>query len=75
MTFEHPWALLSFDHPWASCPSRAWAAWEWRSSARRQALLLKAATFLCILLALSVPSMTVYQTKVAVAFWRTLRRA
>jgi hypothetical protein len=32
------------------------------------ALLLKAATLLCILLALSVPSMTIYQTKVAVAF-------
>jgi len=62
MTFEHPWALLLALLP------IGWAAWEWRSSARRQALLLKAATLLCILLALSVPSMTIYQTKVAVAF-------
>src|ERR1022692_2236948 len=62
MTFEHPWALLLALLP------IGWAAWEWRSSGRRHALLLKAATLLCILLALSVPSMTVYQTKVAVAF-------
>ena len=55
MTFEHPWALLLALLP------IGWAAWEWRSSGRRQALLLKAATLLCILLALSVPSMTVYQ--------------
>jgi len=62
MTFDHPWALLLALIP------IAWAGWEWRTSARRPALLLKAATFFCILLALSVPSMTVYQTKVAVAF-------
>ena len=61
MTFEHPWVL-----PLALLPV-AWAAWEWRVSARRLALVLKAATFLCIILALSVPSMTVYRTKVAVA--------
>ena len=61
MTFDHPWAL-----PLTLLPI-AWAAWEWRLSARRVALLLKAATFLCVLLALSVPRMTVYRTKVAVA--------
>src|ERR1700685_2668575 len=62
MTFDHAWALLLAVLP------VAWAAWEWRWSARRPALILKAATLFCILLALSVPSMTVYQTKVAVAF-------
>jgi uncharacterized protein YegL len=61
MTFDHPWALLLALLP------VAWAVWEWRLSARRAALLLKAGTFLCVLLALSVPRMTVYQTKVAVA--------
>jgi uncharacterized membrane protein/uncharacterized protein YegL len=62
MTFDHPWALLLTLLP------IAWAAWEWRSSARRPALLLKAGALFCILLALSVPIATVYQTKVAVAF-------
>jgi uncharacterized protein YegL len=62
MTFDHPWAFL------LALPPIAWAAWEWRLSARRAALLLKAGTLFCVLLALSVPSMTVYQTKVAVAF-------
>jgi Ca-activated chloride channel family protein len=61
MTFDHPWVLLLALLP------VAWAVWEWRLSARRAALLLKAATFLCVLLALSVPRMMVYQTKVAVA--------
>lgn len=61
MTFDHPWALLLALVP------IGWAAWEWRRSARRPALLLKAATFFCIFLALSVPRMTVYETKMAVA--------
>ena len=61
MRFEHPWLL-----PLALLPI-AWVAWEWRLSTRRPGLLLKGATFLCVLLALSVPGMTVYQTKVAVA--------
>jgi Ca-activated chloride channel family protein len=61
VTFEHPWALLL-----ALLPA-GWAAWEWRLSARRTALLLKAATLLAVLLALSMPRITVYQTRVAVA--------
>ena len=61
MTFEHPWVLLLALLP------IAWAAWEWRLSARRTALLLKAGTFLSVLLALSAPRMTVYETRVAVA--------
>ena len=44
-----------------------WAAWEWRDTARRLALGLKAAAFVCIVLALSGPRVVVYQTKVAVA--------
>ena len=62
MNFDHPWALVLALLP------IVWVVWEWRNSARRPALLLKAATFLCILLALSAPSMTIFQTKVAVAF-------
>jgi len=45
----------------------AWAAWEWASSARRMALLLKAGAFAAIAFALAQPRLTVYQTKVAVA--------
>src|SRR6185369_1299521 len=61
MTFEHPWILLLVLVP------AAWAAWEWRSSARRLALVLKAGTFAAIILALAEPRITVFQTKVAVA--------
>src|SRR5665811_1608808 len=61
MSFDHPWALLALLLP------LGWAAWEWRETARRLALGLKAATFVCIALALSGPRVVVYQTKVAVA--------
>ena len=61
MSFDHPWVLLALLLP------LGWAAWEWRESARRLALGLKAAAFLCIVLALSGPRVVVYQTKVAVA--------
>lgn len=61
MTFDRPLALLLALLP------VAWAAWEWRGSARRTALLLKAAALAAILLALAGPRVTVYQTKVAVA--------
>ena len=61
MTFEYPLALLLVLLP------LAWAAWEWASSSRRAALLLKASAFAAILLALAQPRITVYQTKVAVA--------
>ena len=47
MTFERSWALLLAILP------VAWVVWEWRSSGRRLALLLKGATFLLIALALS----------------------
>jgi hypothetical protein len=61
MTFEHPWALLLLLRP------GAWAAWEWRSSGRRPALLLKAGAFAAIAIALAQPVLTVYESKVAVA--------
>ena len=61
MTFDHAWVLLALFLP------LGWAAWEWRESARRLALGLKAAAFVCIVLALSGPRVVVYQTKVAVA--------
>jgi len=61
MTFDHPWLLLLVLLP------AGWAAWEWASSARRLALLLKAGAFAAIALALAQPRLTVYQTKVAVA--------
>ena len=61
MTFDHAWALLLLLLP------AAWAVWEWPSSARRLALLLKAAAFAAIALALAGPRLTVYETKMAVA--------
>src|ERR1017187_4421225 len=54
MTFGRPWALLTFDRPWALLLVLlpiAWAAREWRLSARRSALLLKAGPLASILLA------------------------
>ncbi len=44
----------------------AWLALEWRRSGRRLPLLLKAAAFVCIAVALSAPRLRVYETKVAV---------
>ena len=61
MTFDHPWALLLVLLP------ALWAVWDWRSSSRRVALLLKAGAFAAIALALAGPRLTVYQNKVAVA--------
>src|SRR6516165_8582544 len=61
MTFERAWVLLLILVP---C---VWAAWEWRSSTRRTALVLKAGAFVAILLALAEPRITVYQNKVATA--------
>ena len=44
-----------------------WAAWEWRNSARRAGLLLKAASLAAILLALAEPRLTFYESQVALA--------
>jgi Ca-activated chloride channel homolog len=61
MTFEHPWVLLG-----ALLPA-AWLVWEWRESARRVALALRAAGLAAVLIALAEPRLTVYETKVAAA--------
>jgi secreted protein with Ig-like and vWFA domain len=61
VNFDHPWLLLFLLAP------VAWAAWDWRDSGRHVALLLKAASFVAIILALASPHIVVYETKVAVA--------
>src|SRR6266702_913490 len=60
MRFDHPWVLLALLLP------LGWAAWEWRETGRRLALVLKAGTFALILLALCTPRIVVYESKVAV---------
>jgi Ca-activated chloride channel family protein len=60
MSWGHPWALAFVLLP------LAWAVWEWKDSARRLSLLLKAAAFLAVVLALAMPRMTVFESKVAV---------
>jgi Ca-activated chloride channel homolog len=61
MTFAHPWLV-----PLALAPL-AWAAWEWRNSARRAGLAMKAVALAAILLALAEPRLTFYESKVALA--------
>ncbi len=61
---------MSFDHVWVlvlALAPVAWAVREWRATVRRGALILKAAAFLAILLALAQPRLTFFDTKVAVA--------
>jgi uncharacterized membrane protein len=59
MTFDRAWVLLVAWVP------LAWAAWEWKRSQRRAALLLKAFSLAAILLALAQPRLAVYETRVA----------
>jgi uncharacterized membrane protein len=61
MTFAHAWLL-----PLALLPL-AWAAWEWRNSARRAGLVVKAAALAAILLAFAEPRVTFSESKVALA--------
>ncbi len=61
MSFANPWALLLLLLP------AGWVAWEWGQAGRRLSLLLKAAVFTLIALALAQPSLVVYESKVAVA--------
>jgi len=61
MTFAHPWLI-----PLALAPL-VWAAWEWRNSARRAGLVMKATAMAAILLALAEPRLTFYESKVALA--------
>ena len=61
MTFAHPLLI-----PLALAPL-AWAAWEWRNSARRTGLVLKAAGLAAILLAFAEPRLSFSESKVALA--------
>ena len=59
MTFDRTWVLLIAWTP------LAWMLWEWRRTQRRTALVLKAASFVTILLAIAEPRLTTQETKVA----------
>ena len=61
MTFERSWALLLLILP------IAWLAWEWRRQSHRTALLLKAAMAAAVILALSEPTLSIRDRKVALA--------
>ncbi|MGH9559674.1 MAG: VWA domain-containing protein [Bryobacteraceae bacterium] len=61
---------MSFDRVWVLALAwvpLAWMAFEWRRTRRRGALVLKTLSFIAILLALAGPSMSVSETKVALA--------
>ncbi|MBV8809849.1 MAG: VWA domain-containing protein, partial [Acidobacteriaceae bacterium] len=57
MSFVHPWFLLLSFAP------VCWVVYAWSSAARRRELLLKAASFAAILIALSEPTVTMPQTR------------
>ncbi len=61
MSFDRAWMLL---FAWVPL---AWLAFEWRRTQRRLGLVLKAASFAAILLALAEPRMILQETKVALA--------
>ena len=61
MIFERAWVLGFLLLP------LAWALFEWRRTRRVTALVVKTLSFLAIVLALAEPTLTVPQTKVAVA--------
>ncbi len=61
MSFARAWVLVLALAP------LAWAAFEWRTSSRRIALVLKALALVCIAIALSEPRLNFSDTKVAVA--------
>src|SRR5690348_17085406 len=61
---------MSFDRAWVLFFALApilWAAREWRATVRRSALVLKAGTFVAIILALAQPRVAFFDSKVAVA--------
>ena len=61
MTFEREWVLIFLLLP------LGWMFFEWRRTRRITALVLKTLAFLAIVLALAEPTLTVPQTKMAVA--------
>jgi Ca-activated chloride channel family protein len=60
MTFVHPWMLLLVPIP------TLWLAYSWRNVTRHLTLILKALSFVVILLALAEPTITLAQTKTGV---------
>jgi Mg-chelatase subunit ChlD len=60
MTFIHPWLLLLALAP------LLWAAYAWRETARRLPLVLKAASFCAVLVALAEPTLILPRAKVGV---------
>lgn len=61
MSVVNSWLLF------VACIPLAWAAWEWRSAQRRSALLLKAASFALILLALAQPRWQTFEQRSGIA--------
>lgn len=61
MTFEHSWVLLFLALP------LLWTAFEWMRTPRRGGLLLKALSFVAIIVALAEPTLTLPESKLAVA--------
>jgi Ca-activated chloride channel homolog len=61
MIFERAWVLLFLILP------LIWAYFEWRRTRRTAALVLKTLSILAIILALAEPTLTVPETKMAVA--------
>jgi len=61
---------MSFDRAWVLAIAwlpLAWMFFEWRRTARRGALVMKALSFAAILFALAEPRLSISETKVAVA--------
>jgi Ca-activated chloride channel family protein len=61
MTFDRNWVLALAWLP------AAWAIFEWRRTQRHLALVLKALSFIAVLLALAEPHLATTETKVALA--------
>ncbi|HTB14956.1 MAG TPA: VWA domain-containing protein [Bryobacteraceae bacterium] len=61
MTFDREWVLLISWLP------VAWAIFEWRRTQRHLALVLKALSFIAVLVALAEPHLATTETKVALA--------
>lgn len=61
MSFEYSWVLFVALLP------LAWLAYEWPRTSRRLGLILKALSFAAIIVALARPSMTLPESKLAVA--------
>lgn len=61
MNFDRSWVLYLAWLP------LAWAAFEWTRTPRRVGLILKSLAFVAVLIALAEPSMTLDETKLAVA--------